>query len=99
MTFKFEDVSPEEITNLRVKLQESGMQVNAWPNTSSDTFKFSGHHVNGTATYDPIAKVLSGELSKPFYISEETITNGLMNFLNTKPTVADETGVESKDDE
>ncbi len=88
LQFKFEEVTPEEVKALKVKLQDSGMQVSAWPNAESSIFKFNGHHINGTATYDLASQVLSGELSKPFFVSEESITNGLMEFLSTKPTAS-----------
>lgn len=92
MQFKFKEVTPEEVTALKVKLQDSGMQVHTWPNSESNTFKFNGHHVDGTATYDAASGVLSGTLTKPFYIPEASIENGLEQFLNAKPNAAPLTG-------
>jgi hypothetical protein len=68
-------VTPAQLALLETKLQANGETLTT---NAPNKYTITGHHVNATAVYDPPSQVLTVTIvSKPFYISDNQIQQGL----------------------
>ena len=71
--------TPAQLALLETKLQANGETLTT---NAPNKYTITGHHVNATANYDPASQVLTVTIvSKPFYIREDQIQQGLQKAL------------------
>jgi hypothetical protein len=73
--------TPQQVTALLNELKASGTQISQ---ESASEFLMEGHHIKANVTYsDPTLTVTV--LSKPFYVSEDMISDGINKALAACP--------------